>query len=221
MKTYILLGGVCALAGASSASASAITFASDAEFVAYEGSGAFVKTFGGNVRWGNASPVGDWEYAIVDGADFPIGAVQNTPWAGTNSHDVTFSYDGAGSSTLDLGGIGGLTRAVPDGANRLFARVRDSASPFSNLASIEVDLAFNGPGVDYAFNLLTGDANAEYWGVVDPNLAFGFTVTADANLDGPGSAGSDPMYQFKVGVPTPGAAALLGVAGLAILRRRR
>jgi MYXO-CTERM domain-containing protein len=29
------------------------------------------------------------------------------------------------------------------------------------------------------------------------------------------------MYQFKVGVPSPGAAALLGVAGLLASRRRR
>jgi hypothetical protein len=99
--------------------------------------------------------------------------------------------------------------------------VRDSGSPFSQLSNIRVDLAYNGLGVDYTFSLLSGDANAEYWGVVDANLSAGFTITADAELSGPRSSGSDPMYQFKVGVPSPGAAALLGVAGLLASRRRR
>lgn len=57
--------------------------------------------------------------------------------------------------------------------------------------------------------------------MVDTHLSAGFTLTADAVLDGPRSAGSDPMYQFKVGVPAPGAAALLGLGGLLATRRRR
>lgn len=203
------------------AAAGVITFGSDAAFNAYQSSGAFSKTFGGNVRWGDALPVGDWEYAIVNGADLPIIAPANTPWAGTNAHRVTFSYDGAGNATLALGGIGAITRAVPGGPTSLMARVRDSESPFSNLSNIRIDLAYNGVGVDYVLGLLAGDANAEYWGIEDANLSAGFTLTADAVLDGPRSSGSDPMYQFKVGIPTPGAAALLGLGGLLAARRRR
>lgn len=216
---------VAALAAAvmpvAAASASVLTFNSDADFIAYQNSGAFSKTFGGNVRWGDALPVGDWEYAIVNGADVPIGSPANSPWTGTNSHAVTFSYNGAGSATLSLAGIGSVTRSVLDAPTVLFARIKDSASPFSQLSHIQIDLAYNGVGVDYASNLLTGDANAEYWGVVDANLSAGFTIIADAVLDGPRSAGSDPMYQFKVGVPSPGAAALLGLGGLFATRRRR
>lgn len=206
---------------AATASASVVTFNSDADFIAYQSSGAFTKTFGGNVRWGDALPVGDWEYAIVNGADVPIGSPANSPWAGTNTHAVTFSYNGAGSATLALSGIGSITRSVVEAPTVLFARVKDSVSPLSLLSNIQIDLAYNGVGVDYAYNLLTGDANAEYWGVVDANLSAGFTITADAVLDGPRSAGSDPMYQFKVGVPSPGAAALLGLGGLFAARRRR
>ncbi len=223
MKSMICAQCVCVLGAVvvSGASASVVTFSSDAAFVAYQNSGAFSKTFGGNVRWGDALAAGDWEYAIVNGADVPIGSPANSPWAGTNAHTVTFSYDGAGSSTLSLSGIGSITRSVASGPTVFFARVRDSASPFSQLSNIRVDLAYNGLGVDYTFSLLSGDANAEYWGVVDANLSAGFTITADAELSRPRTSGSDPMYQFKVGVPSPGAAALLGVAGLLASRRRR
>lgn len=202
------------------AQASTITFASDADFVAYEIGGGFVKEFGGNVRWGNGTGAGDWEYAVVNASDAPIGAVAQSAWAGSNQHDVTFSYDGIGNTTLTLSGIGSLTRSVTAAPNQMFARVRDSVSVFSSLSQIEVDLAFNGVGVDYSFNLLTGDANAEYWGIFDPNLQFGFTLTADASLDGPRSAGSDPMYQFKVGVPEP-ASLIFVLAGMPLLLRRR
>ena len=201
--------------------AGVVTFSSDADFISYESSGAFSKTFGGNVRWGDGLAVGDWEYAIVNGADVPIGSPANSAWSGTNAHGVTFSYNGAGSATLTLAGIGSITRSVVDGPTALFARVKDSTTPLSLLSNIQIDLAYNGVGVDYAFDVLNGDANAEYWGVVDTHLSAGFTLTADAVLDGPRSAGSDPMYQFKVGVPAPGAAALLGLGGLLAARRRR
>jgi hypothetical protein len=203
------------------ASGGVVTFSSDADFIAYQASGAFTKIYGGNVRWGDALPTGDWEYAIVNGADVPISSPANAAWAGTNAHAVTFTYNGAGSATLTLAGIGSITRSVADAPSVLFARVKDSASPFSTLSNIRVDLAYNGVGVDYSSSLLTGDANAEYWGVVDTNLSAGFTITADAELSGPRTAGSDPMYQFKVGVPSPGAAALLGIGGLVATRRRR
>lgn len=205
------------------AQAGIVTFNSDADFITYQNSGAFTKTFGGNVRWGNGAGNGDWEYAVVNGADIPIGAIGQTPWAGSNSHDVSFSYDGGTSATLALGGIGTLTRAVPAAPTVLFARVRDSVTIFSTLSNIEIDLAYNGVGVDYSYNLLTGDANAEYWGVADANLALGFTLTADASLEGPRSSGSDPMYQFKVGVPEPASLglAVLGAAGLIWRRGHR
>lgn len=204
-----------------SASASVLTFSSDAAFNVYQNSGLFTKTFGGNVRWGNGLGNGDWEYSIVDTSDTPIGAVGQTPWTGTNLHDAAFSYDGAGNSTLSLSGIGSLTRAVPVDPTVLFARVRDSETPFSYLAQIDIDLAYNGVGVDYSHVLLTGDPDAEYWGVSDDNLRFGFSVTANANLDGPRTAGSDPMYQFKVGVPAPSSLAALGLGGVLAARRRR
>jgi hypothetical protein len=209
------------MAVASAANAGVVTFASDAAFNSYASSGAFTKTFGGNVRWGNGGGSGDWEYAIVNAGDTPIGGVGQRAWGATNTHRVTFSFDGSSSATLALGGIGSLTRAVPGDPSVLFARVRDSESQFSNLKDIQIDLSYNGVGVDYSFNLLTGDANAEYWGVADANLRFGFTLTAEATLVGPRTAGSDPMYQFKVGVPTPGPMALLAIGGLVAGRRRR
>lgn len=208
------------LAAGSAAQAGVITFSSDAAFIAYENSGGFTKTSGANVRWGSGLANGDWEYAIVDANDIPIGAVGQTAWAGTNTHTVTLDSSGGGLE-LSLSEIGTISRAVPQGSTSLFVRVRDSESPFSQLAAIEVDLAYNGIGVDYTYSALVGDANAEYWGIEDPNMATGFTVAAIATLDGPRTSGSDPMYQFKIGVPAPGAAGLLALGGLALARRRR
>ena len=212
-----------AAAIATTAHAGVVSFANDADFITYQNGGGFTKQFGGNVRWGNGAGNGDWEYAVVDGNDIPIGAVGQTPWSGSNQHAVTFTYDaGASLTTLDLAGIGSVTRSVSGAPTSVFARVRDSVTVFSTLTLIQIDLAVNGVGVDYTFNLLTGDADAEYWGVEDADLQFGFTITADASLDGPRTSGSDPMYQFKVGIPAPGAtgALALAAAGLGIRRRR-
>ena len=213
---------IAALITAGTASAGVVSFASDTDFIAYQSGGGFTKQFGGNVRWGSGTTSGDWEYAVVDGNDIPIGAVGQAPWGGSNAHDVTFTYDaGASSATLDLSGIGSVARTVVGAPTSVFARIRDSVTVFSTLSLIEIDLAFNGVGVDYSLNLLTGDANAEYWGVEDPNLQYGFTITSDASLDGPRTSGSDPMYQFKVGIPSPATLGLFGFAGLAASRRRR
>ncbi len=214
------IAAVCALS-VTTANAGVLTFNSDAAFNAFEAGGGFVKQFAGSVRWGDGLAVGDWEYAIVNASDLPIGSPASTPWGGTNAHDVTFSFDGAGSATLSLSGIGSITRAVNANPTSIFARVRDSVTVFSALSNIEIDLDYNGVGVDYSYSLLTGDANAAYWGVEDPNLRFGFTLTADASLDGPRTSGSDPMYQFKVGVPEPTMLSLIAMPAVLMLRRRR
>lgn len=204
------------------ASAGTATLSSDAQFITLQTNGDFTKQFGGNVRWGNGTAVGDWEYAIVDGTDAPIGAVAQAAWSGINIHDVVFNFDaGAASATLTLVGIGSITRSVSAVPSVLWARVQDGATPFSSLSNIQVDLAYNGAGVDYSFASLVGDVDAQYWGLSDDNLKFGFTLTADADLSGPRQGGSSPMYQFKVGVPTPGAAALMGLGVLVAGRRRR
>ncbi len=218
----MIVAAVAVSAVSAAAWAGTGTLASDADFITLQNGGGFTKQFGGNVRWGNGASNGDWEYAIVDGTDTPIGGVGQATWAATNSHRVTFSFDAlAGTSTLDLSGIGAVTRSVSSAPTVIWARVQDSVTPFSALSNIQVDLAYNGVGVDYSFDTLTGDADAAYWGVFDANLAGGFTLTADAQLDGPRSGGSSPLYQFKVGVPTPGAAAIAALGVLAAGRRRR
>lgn len=214
------------------------TFGSDTDFVAYQNNGDFTKVFGGNVRRGNFGTNGDWEYAVVDGGDMPIGAVGQAAWSDPDTHTFSFTYDGAGSAMMELGGLPSLTRTVSDGIDQFFLRVRDSAGALTSLANIMVDLDYNGVGVDYSLASLVGDNNAEYWGLVDANLASGFSLTADATLNGPytgtGTAGSNPMYQIKAGIgpdPTPGVVpepssmVLLGIGGIALAgygwRRKR
>jgi hypothetical protein len=216
------LSACASLALAAPSQGAVMSFTSDASFVAFQNSGGFTKTFGGNVRWGNAASNGDWERAIVDASDTPIGTPAQNAWSLSNVHDVTFTFDASlNQATLDLSGIGSITRAVPASPEVLFARIRDSAGTASELKDIQIDLAFNGAGIDYSLSQLTGDANAEYWGISDTNLKFGFSLTAKVLFAGPQTAGSDPMYQFKVGVPSPGAAAVLAIASSMAARRKR
>jgi hypothetical protein len=217
-----LLSACATLAMAASSQGAIYNFTSDSAFNSFASGGGFTKTFGGNVRWGNAANNGDWERAIVDASDTPIGSPAQNAWSLSNVHDVTFTFDASlNQATLDLSGIGSITRAVPASPEVLFARIRDSAGTATELKDIQIDLAFNGAGIDYTVSELIGDADAEYWGISDSNLKFGFSLTAKVLFAGPQTAGSDPMYQFKVGVPSPGAAAVLAIAGSMGARRKR
>lgn len=209
--------------GAHSASATTIEgYASDAEFLA---DANFTKFFGGNVRWGNAGPSGDWEYSVVDANDIPLlpGNPNQHAWApgpAPNDHDVTFSYDGAGFLLLDPSLPNGASTASGvsgTGINALAIRARADGGDAASLLD-PITISFLSGGPDVVLSGLSGDADAEYIVVIDPRFADGFSVDAAARLqDGSGSL---PQYGFKVGfIPEPGTALLVG-AGLALMARR-
>lgn len=231
-RAHHLALALATLAGAGSATASVIGLASDAAFGAFQADTGFTKAFGGNVRWGDGGPSGDWEYAIVDGDDLPVGAVGQADWLddAANTHTVDFLFDGASFADLTLGSpvSDSLGRSVGAGdVNTLLVRAKDGSGDPTALSAIEIDVGLTGTFV--ALGDLIGDGDAEYLGLIDPELAGGFALRATATLNGDGDVrGSDPMYQFKVGtarveVPEPASAALLlgGIAALVRPRRRR
>lgn len=210
------------LLAATPASALTLTFSSDAAFLAT----TFTKDFGGNVRWGNAGASGDWEYSVVDGSDIPIGSAQQQyAWGGgANPHDVTFAYDdGTGVADLTLSvdpDVSSASVAVGgDGVNAIAIRARADLGDMATLDDITVTFDVDATSVN--LGSLAGDGDAEYVVLIDSRLAFGFTLTADANLED--GSGSLPQYGFKVGnaVPEPGALALIAAPlALALIRRR-
>ena len=218
----------------SAASAAPLTLASDADFFSWSAGNGFVKAFGGNVRWGNAGPSGDWEYSIVNGADSPPGTPMQFDWAnvGTpNPHSPVFGWNGS-TATLVLGNGAAASQASFGGApNTLLVRARasDSASNSRDVELRELVVRLLVDNSTIALHDLIGDADAQYVGLVDARLSGGFEVIArSANLAvlaGTGQ-GSDPAYQFKVGtsnqIPEPGSMALaLAALCAAMLARRR
>lgn len=214
-----------ALALAAPASALTLGFSSDADFNANAG---LTKDFGGNVRWGDAGPAGDWEYSVVDGSDVPLPGGNPLQYAWNpgpdmNPHEVTFGYDdGAGTTDLALSIAGAVSSGSPavggDGVNALAVRARADLGDAADLSDIVVSFDVGG-----SVNLgsLVGDADAEYVMLIDARLSDGFTLTADVELmDGNGSI---PQYGFKVGnvVPEPGTVWLLGAGALGLVARRR
>lgn len=217
---------VSTLVGAVNASAAVVSYTSDADFLA---NAAFTKSFGANARWGNSATNGDWEYAVVNAADVPIGVSGQLNWYnGNNLHSYGFDYDGLTTARFDIDGdgaspvtTGNQTVSPLPSINALAIRARANAGDIAQLTSMTVLFDLGG-----SVNLgsLVGDGNAEYIMLIDSRLAGGFSIGGNAQVqDGSGSL---PMYGFKVGVstvPVPAAAWLFGSAmlGLVSMGRRR
>jgi hypothetical protein len=192
-----------------------VSFASDTDFLAQAG---FTKAFGANVRWGNGATNGDWEYAVVNGADAPFGAPGQAGWTSLPAYPAQvfdFAY-GGGTATLTLDGLAPHSGTVGSPAiNALAIRARAGAGDAAGVAPFTLNLTSGG---SVAFAALAGDADAEYLMLIDPRLAGGFWID-DAGASLKDGSGSLPQWGLKVGVstvPLP-AAAWLFLAGLSLL----
>jgi hypothetical protein len=222
---------------AAPASAYVITFTSDADFLA---NGNFTKYFNANVRWGDGTASGDWEYSLMDAAETTtFGAQQQHNWVENpgggddNPHGYLLDWDdGTGVASLSISLEANVSSTAPPGVgivNALAIRARASGTNGEavNLTS-PITISFDDdPGNPLVVGPLAGDGNAEYIVIVDSRLGGGFDVAGAASIfkdDGsPPVEGSEPQYGFKVGfVPEPGTALLLGAGlGLLALQSRR
>ena len=209
--------------GMATAKAAIVSYVSDADFLANAG---FSKSFGATSRWGNnPAASGDWEYAVVNAADAPVGTPGLVLWNEHNVHEAHFSYTGLTAQyimcdTSIFGDTGAQAVTGGSGINALAFRARAGDDDLSILGSIIVFFDVDNSFVELGD--LTGDQDAEYLMLVDDRLAHGFQVWMLAALfdEGvPSTAGSIPFYGLKVGtstVPVPAAAWLFG-SGLALL----
>jgi len=210
--------------------AAVVQYESDNDFVT---NAQFTKAFGANARWGNDATNGDWEYAVVDGGDSPLGNTGQLAWSALPgyptsdpNHGYQFSYDaGTGDLRLELddlsSSLGTSSGTVSPSApiNAIAARARADGGDVATMHDIVINFAGGGSA---NLGTLVGDGNAEYVMLIDERLAGGFSIDGDATLvDGRGSL---PMYQFKVGtttVPIPGAVWLFGSGLLGLLGMTR
>jgi hypothetical protein len=229
-----------ALVTTGAAHAATVTYVSDADFLA---NAQFTKQFGYNVKNGNSAANGDWEYAIVDGADVPQFGSQQLAWGNNTQrdHDFSFAYDGSAIADLDLTNIGGLpaladqsnsgdvSGLVSGSPNAIFIRAKDAGSNSQvDLGNLAITFLIDNSVIN--LGSLIGDADAAYVGVIDSRVAGGFTITGDVllNTGDSGGGGSTRMYQAKIGlsnavVPVPAAVWLFGgaLAALGVLKRRQ
>lgn len=130
-----------------------------------------------------------------------------------------------GSATIDfatLDGFAAINSVAASGALAGTDGFAGSGPDFNDFGSVsdlfaDSDAAFGSPAVDPFDVVGTIDAN------INAGAAFGFTGTSNAtlvvsNLQASGNV--EVIYNYTV-IPTPGAAGLAAVAGLAAIRRRR
>lgn len=226
------------LSAAGAAAATTLSAASDSAFTTLTGAGdhAFTKQGGVSVRAGLAGS-GDWEYAVVNGSDFPIGAPGQVAWGSGSALDPAVqpfaSYTSAGLLSLAFARDGttyGASGQVGAGVDTIWIRARTGSATTGSTAFLQgLHLSLT-DGSLIALGDLTGDANAEYLGFADLRLRDGFSLSFDQGAFQVGTATrSNVMLQVKVGsspiaaIPEPGTWALMiggfGLTGAALRRR--
>lgn len=221
----LILATLLLASAASSARAVSITLlGSDAEFLTEFPAAEWTKKYGANVRWGNNAANGDWEAAIVTGADVPYaGAQRQGQVSGTRL--FSFNYDSAlGQGTLSLTGFAdAVTSLDGTGVNTVMIRARAATGRTAALQGLALQL---GTSTLFLGDLI-GDSDAQYIVLQDAGFSSDWSITAFGTLASDAAQGSNPMYQLKVGVaPVPDAGATASALGfvlvvLAALARRR
>lgn len=207
----VLVVGLAFLAVHEAEALSISLLASDADFLADAAATSWVKEFGGNVRWGNNAANGDWEFSVVNEADFPQDQV-NTAISG--AHPLIFDYS-SGAASLAVGQLGLSEWApLPVGQlNTMYIRAKADTDNVSVMDNLYLTVG----GVGYDLGTLAGDCNAQYLKIVDSGFSGDWQLTGTGALSADGTPrGSDPMYQVKIGITSvpdvAGTAILLGIA---------
>ncbi len=171
-------------------------------------------------RIGDSPAGGTWEQAI-----WKFGAVgqpqTNGQFAWTSGTAVAFSFafDGVSTVTFTLGSSTQTWNAVEGSFTDIFVRVRSSAN--SSVALTQMNVSGFGAIADLTSS---GSVPAGYLRISNTSPFSAVTISGLMELAWTGQRpnGSALAAQIKFSnVPTPGAAAVLGLAGLVATRRRR
>lgn len=221
MKT--LITGVVALIASSAASAAITTtnLDTDADFTALLNSGV-TELWAAQGRIGNAAGNGDQEFDLGFTTNAPADQRQFA-WGDGQFVDFAVSYDaGTDELTFEAAGLSAMTLANAGAATDIYIRVRAT----SQRADLDISLErmmINGTGIPTLTTNNTTLDGVEYL-VISGLGGDDFTLSGLVGLgfdQGNPPSGSNLAFQIKGAVPTPGAAALASVAGLAAVRRRR
>lgn len=236
LRSFVAAAVLFAAAGSAQAG-TVLNAASDGAWTTLTGSGQtqFTKQGAVSVRRGNSGVAGDWEFAVVNGADAPISPLGQIAWgAGTTlgapASGAFVTYAGNGLLTLGFNRDGadrGASANVGTAVDTLWVRARTTGPTVASFQGLS--LVFAGGTVNLGD--LVGDTDAQYVGFADSRLAQGFQLKFTGASFSPTGAtgGSSTMLQVKVGsspvaaVPEPGTWALMiggfGLTGAALRRR--
>lgn len=246
MNHLILAAALAFAPGLAAAAPVILSFGSDTDFIAFESTPGYTNVGNASTLWGNAGPSGNFEYAIRGTTDSVVVAQGQIDWAsgdhalGQNrAGDAYVAYAASGAISFnfavneignspngDPSGDYGLAGTIGTGVNAMFFRARGPASGTANANLQGITVNYGANSIDLGDLFSDGDAN--YVGLIDADLASGFTVLIDGGAFnfGTGTAGAVPALQVKFGTavidtPAPAALGLFGLGLLALAARRR
>ncbi len=218
MQKIVALTAVAALAGV----ASAQTVVQNQSFGFPLSPGSQTLSFDGfqaSPGWNTLWQLDSVEVII----DLTIGAdVTAENDAAIDAPSFGLTLNGSGSVSVEtLGGFAPINSVAASSALDSSDGVAGSGPDFFDFGNVSD--SFNANDITFGPGVAPFDTAASIPADVNANAAFGFTGTTDASLNVANLAASGQVtliYNYTV-IPTPAAAGLFGLAGVAALRRRR
>ncbi len=179
------------------------------------------------VTEGRTGTPGNWQMAIWQQGG--VGSPQTQAQFGLSNGAVqpfTITFDGASTITYTANNVPISWNAVAGSFTDIFIRVRSAADSTIALGNVFID-AGGGNTLSVGNFSSTGAVPADYLRVQNGGLPLpAFTITGTHQLswtsvNPPNGSGLAYQFKFTNVVPTPGAALVLGLGGLAAARRRR
>ncbi|MEM9559897.1 MAG: choice-of-anchor W domain-containing protein [Planctomycetota bacterium] len=228
MNRGVLFVALCAGAVATGAQAqitSELFAGGDAGFNALTDNGALEQAVvesrvgdgGTNQTW----ELGLWRFGAVG---TPLDEANRTISSGSSGL-WEISYDGASTLSFTIDGVTVSSDSIGGSFSDIFIRVRAADASVSSIGRVRFDGDLLDP-FEVRAEGTGGDSDVQYLRIGNSGDAFGaFTLQGTQALiwtgDMPRNSALAAQFKFTNVIPSPGAAFLLGAAGLAATRRRR